>query len=194
MDTDCDSGVAVVGTDECWALLRSTEVGRLSVGVADEPDIFPVNFAVDHGTIVFRTAPGTKLASVVIAHAVAFEVDGYDPAAGDAWSVALKGRGERITRSQELIDTTGLPLFPWQAGEKHRFVRIVPTDVSGRRFHVVDRSAHRAGPVEATRASGVQPWAPGEHGHWLRLIPHGMTGRRIAPGELPPAFEPFGYL
>ena len=53
---------------------------------------------------------------------------------------------------------------------------------------------HRAGLLERTRASGVQPWAPGEHGHWLRLIPHAITGRRIVPGELPPAFEPFGYL
>jgi hypothetical protein len=67
-------------------------------------------------------------------------VDGYEPDAGEAWSVVVRGRGEQITRSQELIDTTDLPLFPWQVGEKHRFVRIAPTDVSGRRFHVVDRS------------------------------------------------------
>ena len=141
MDTDSRTGVVVLAPDACWALLRSTDVGRLGVAVAGEPDIFPVNFVVDHGTIVFRTAPGTKLASVVIGHAVAFEVDGYEPDPGEAWSVVLKGRGEHITRSRALIDTTGLPLFPWQAGEKHRFVRIVPTDVSGRRFHVVDRAA-----------------------------------------------------
>ena len=53
---------------------------------------------------------------------------------------------------------------------------------------------HRAELIKATKASGVQPWAPGDHGHWLRLIPHAITGRRIVPGELPPAFEPFGYL
>ena len=153
MDTDSGTGVVVLATAACWALLRSTDVGRLGVAVAGEPDIFPVNFVVDHGTIVFRTALGTKLASVAIAPAVAFEVDGYDPETGDAWSVVLKGRGEHITRSQELIDTASLPLFPWQAGEKHRFVRIVPTDVSGRRFHVVDRSAWDTPLTQARRTS-----------------------------------------
>jgi len=141
METRPGTGVTVLSTDACWGLLRSTEVGRLAMTVGGEPDIFPVNFVVDHGTIVFRTAPGAKLAGVVIGHSVAFEVDSYQPDASEAWSVVVKGRGEQITRSQELIDTSDLPLFPWQAGPKHRFVRIVPTDVSGRRFHVVDRAA-----------------------------------------------------
>jgi uncharacterized protein len=43
-------------------------------------------------------------------------------------------------------------------------------------------------------ASGSPPWAPGEHGHWIRLIPKVVTGRRIVPGQLPPPFEPGGYL
>jgi hypothetical protein len=29
-------------------------------------------------------------------------------------------------------------LFPWHAAPKHRFVRIEPEDISGRRFEVVD--------------------------------------------------------
>ena len=153
MDTDSGTGVRVLATDACWVLLRSTEVGRLAVSVAGDPDIFPVNFVVDHATIVFRTAPGTKLASVVIGHAVAFEVDGYEPDAGETWSVVVKGRGEQITRSQELIDTTDLPLFPWQAGEKHRFVRIAPREVSGRRFHVVDRAVWKTPVTDAQRTS-----------------------------------------
>lgn len=53
---------------------------------------------------------------------------------------------------------------------------------------------HGAELLERTRATGVEPWAPGEHGHWLRIIPHRVTGRRIVPGELPPAFDPRGYL
>ena len=141
MDTDADAEVTVLTTDACWALLRSADVGRLAVSVAGEPDIFPINYAVDHGTIVFRTAPGTKLAAVVVGQAVAFEVDGREPDAGEAWSVVIKGHGEQITGSQELIDTTDLPLFPWQAGPKHRFVRVLPDDISGRRFQVADRAA-----------------------------------------------------
>ena len=153
MDTDSGGEVTVLATDACWGLLRSTDVGRLAVAVAGEPDIFPINYVVDGGTIVFRTAPGTKLSSVAVGHAVAFEVDGHEPDAGEAWSVVIKGRGEQITRSQELIDTTDLPLFPWQAGPKHRFVRIVPTDISGRRFQVVDRAAWDTPLTDAPRTS-----------------------------------------
>jgi nitroimidazol reductase NimA-like FMN-containing flavoprotein (pyridoxamine 5'-phosphate oxidase superfamily) len=49
--------------DECWELLRQSPVGRLAVVVAGDPDIFPINYVVDHGSIVIRTAAGTKLAT-----------------------------------------------------------------------------------------------------------------------------------
>ena len=55
-------------------------------------------------------------------------------------------------------------------------------------------SEHRRDLIERTKAAGVEPWAPGELGHWIRIIPHTVTGRVIVPGELPPAFEPHGYL
>ena len=59
------SGVTGLPANACWALLRSQEVGRLAVSIADRPEIFPVNYVVDHGTVVFRTAEGTKLAGAV---------------------------------------------------------------------------------------------------------------------------------
>ena len=40
----------------------------------------------------------------------------------------------------ELFEAQDLPLFPWHAGPKHRFVRIVPTLTSGRRFTVARAS------------------------------------------------------
>ena len=36
------------------------------------------------------------------------------------------------------LDALDLPLFPWHAAPKQRFVRIEPSAISGRRFHVVD--------------------------------------------------------
>jgi nitroimidazol reductase NimA-like FMN-containing flavoprotein (pyridoxamine 5'-phosphate oxidase superfamily) len=133
-------GVTVLEANKCWELLRQSEVGRLAVSIRDLPDLFPINFVVDHGTVVFRTAEGTKLAAAVLGRAVAFEVDGYDPDAGDAWSVVIKGRAVEIERMQDVFDALDLPLFPWHASPKHRFVRIEPDDVSGRRFQVVDKS------------------------------------------------------
>lgn len=141
MALDPRPGVTVLDASAAWMLLRSTEVGRLAVSVADHPDIFPINYLVDHGTVVFRTGEGTKLAAAIACPNVAFEADGYQPDVGAAWSVVVKGRAEEIKNIHEVLETMALPLFPWHAGPKHRFVRIVPTDVSGRRFHVLDAAA-----------------------------------------------------
>lgn len=135
---------AATGTDhlpahECWRLLRDSEVGRLAVLVDGRPDIFPVNHLVDHGTVVFRTGPGTKLAALDHGTSVAFEVDGYDAAAAEAWSVVVKGEVERVETVQEMVDTVGLPLFPWHAAPKPSWVRVVPSDVTGRRFVLAPR-------------------------------------------------------
>jgi uncharacterized protein len=128
---------------ECWDLLRRAEVGRLAISIANHPDIFPVNFVVDHGTIVFRTAEGTKLAGSVLGTSVAFEIDGESvgPAGSEAWSVVVKGRAVEIESMRELFDAADLPLYPWAAAPKHRFVKVLPDLVTGRRFHVVDRAA-----------------------------------------------------
>jgi hypothetical protein len=128
---------------ECLDLLRREEVGRLAVVIGDHPEIFPVNFVVDHGTVLFRTAEGTKLAAVVFGGNVAFEVDGYDAAAGEAWSVVLKGRAVEVRDLHERFEAANLPLFPWHDSPKPRFVRISPIEVTGRRFHATlhDRGA-----------------------------------------------------
>jgi uncharacterized protein len=138
MSSEWMHGVEVLDPGECWSLLRTSVVGRLAISIANHPDIFPINYVVDHGTIVFRTAEGTKLAGAVLGTGVAFEVDGLDTEAGEAWSVVAKGRAIEIKALHELFDAADLPLFPWVAGPKHRFVRIVPDEVTGRRFRVVD--------------------------------------------------------
>jgi uncharacterized protein len=139
-------GMTVLETNACWDLLRRSDVGRLAVSIADHPDIFPVNFVVDRGAVVFRTAEGTKLAAAVLGRAVAFEVDGYDAEAGEAWSVVIKGRAVELEKLHDLFDALDLPLFPWHASPKHRFVRIEPDDISGRRFQIVDKSAWEINP------------------------------------------------
>jgi uncharacterized protein len=146
------SGMTDLDAHACWALLRSHEVGRLAVVIADRPEIFPINYVVDHGTVVFRTSEGTKLAGTV-QRDVAFEADGYATDTGEAWSVVVKGRGEEITRGYDLLDTAGLPLFPWHAAPKQRFVRIVPDEISGRRFRVVGHEAWRTPLTDAPRSA-----------------------------------------
>jgi uncharacterized protein len=134
-------GVIVLPEHTCWMLLRSVDVARLAVSVDSQPDIYPINFVVDHGTIVFRTAEGSKFSAAVSNAVVAFEVDGHDLETNEAWSVIIKGRAEEIKQLHERIDSMDLPLFPWHASPKPRFLRIVPETISGRRFHVVDKEA-----------------------------------------------------
>ena len=148
--TDERSTVDELSESACWARLRTTSVGRLAVWVEDHPDIFPINFTVDHGTVVFRSGAGTKVSAALSDSPVALEADGYDQETAEAWSVVVKGNVEEISRGQELLDTIDLPLFPWQAGDKGRFIRIIPTTTSGRRFPIADPS------VWLTPLSGVK--------------------------------------
>ena len=122
----------------CWALLRTVAVGRLAVVIDGDPEIFPINHVVDHGSIVFRTADGAKLTAALGDVTVAFESDGFEVDTGEAWSVLVKGRATEIQDLDGLLDAALLPLAPWQGSPKHRFVRIDPVQVTGRRFAVVD--------------------------------------------------------
>lgn len=122
----------------CWSLLRAATIGRLAVWVDDHPDIFPLNYVTDHGTIVFRSDAGTKVSGALAGTPVALEIDGYDAQTGKAWSVVVKGQAESIKVGHELMATLELPLFPWQAGIKGHFLRITPDSVTGRRFTVTD--------------------------------------------------------
>lgn len=140
-----------LSVDECWQLLRAREVGRLAISIADIPDIFPVNYTTDGSSIVFRTAAGTKLAASVLGRGVAFEIDGYEPMAGEAWSVVVKGHARQIEHMMEYLDADRLPLFPWHADPKPEIVRITPDVVTGRRFHALQRAGIEAAAPEHTR-------------------------------------------
>jgi nitroimidazol reductase NimA-like FMN-containing flavoprotein (pyridoxamine 5'-phosphate oxidase superfamily) len=131
--------VRVLTPDECWEHLGSGQIGRLAVAAGGEVDIFPLNYVVDDQSIVFRTAEGTKLVALVLTGRVAFEIDGYDSAAGAAWSVIIKGEATLLERFEQIYKAQDLPLFPWNTSARERFVRIQPAVVSGRRFLAGDR-------------------------------------------------------
>ena len=126
--------------NECWALLRDEDYGRLAVAGEDGPDIFPINVRVDHATIVFRSAAGSKLAALRREPRVAFEVDGHDDVDGTAWSVVIRGIARVVSNQYDALEVVELGVTPWQRGPKPEFVRIEPTTVSGRRFQRSQRS------------------------------------------------------
>ena len=100
------------------------------------PDIFPINYTVDGGTLVFRTGEGTKLSGATGESPVAVEADGVDAVSGLAWSVVVKGKAARGQWHRGGPGTAALYLFPWQAGQKTTSSGSRPDSLTGRRFKV----------------------------------------------------------
>lgn len=132
---DTAKSMTVLSTADCWKLLASTELGRLVTSVDGNPGIFPVNFAVQERTILFRTAQGTKLVSAAINNNVLFEADGHTP--GDGWSVIVSGMARSLRDHDEIAEAQRSGLVPWTGSDKEHFVRIRPRSVTGRRFRFV---------------------------------------------------------
>ena len=127
-------------TEECMRLLGTQSVGRLAVVVAGYPTVVPLNFALDRGTVVFRSAPGTKLDAAQHGN-VAFQVDEIDHQSRSGWSVLLTGMAEIIgdQHDEELVArTTSLNIDPYEPGDKTTWVRIITNSVTGRRITQAD--------------------------------------------------------
>jgi len=127
-----DEPIVVLSDSECWQLLSGQSLGRLATSTGGQPEIFPVNFAVQNRTVLFRSAEGTKLMTTVINNAVAFEVDGHS--AVDGWSVVVKGKAHVLETAEEIQEAQKANLRPWVPTMKLRFVRITPSEITGRRF------------------------------------------------------------
>jgi nitroimidazol reductase NimA-like FMN-containing flavoprotein (pyridoxamine 5'-phosphate oxidase superfamily) len=131
--TVSDDIVTVLGPDECWQMLREEEFGRLAFRLVDEVHITPINYAVDHDTLLFRTTGGNKLLSVAMGSEVAFEIDRYDD--DTARSVVVRGSA-RILPEDEAHRAESVPLRPWVGTPKYDVVEISPRAVTGRAFEL----------------------------------------------------------
>lgn len=124
--------------DTCLGLLSRHHFGRVAVTDENGPVILPVNYLVDRGSVVFRTAQGTKLDAAVRVDRVAFEVDEIDEAARTGWSVVVRGVLEEVADREELERLRLQPLEPFTGGERERFVRVWSASITGRRIAVPD--------------------------------------------------------
>jgi nitroimidazol reductase NimA-like FMN-containing flavoprotein (pyridoxamine 5'-phosphate oxidase superfamily) len=119
---------------ECLELLASCHVGRVAVSIGAVPAVFPVNYALMDGCIVFRTGAGTKLDAALRNAVVAFEVDDVDPLYHGGWSVLVVGLADEVRDPVSLRRAQALPLAPWAPGERQHVVVLRPEFVSGRRI------------------------------------------------------------
>ncbi len=127
-----DDVVTILPVHECWDLMAGVTLGRLVTSVDGQPEIFPVNYAVQNRTVLFRTAEGTKLVSTAINNHVLFEVDDHNVAEG--WSVIVKGRARSLRTDEQIQEAERAQLLPWTSTEKTHYVRVMPEMVTGRRF------------------------------------------------------------
>ncbi len=95
-----------------------------------------MNFVVDQGTVLMRTAAGTKLDSLKQEPDVAFEADHFDYFERVAWSVVIKGYASLVERHDDLFALLNVDLDAWHPDRKPFFVRVVPTSTTGRRFTI----------------------------------------------------------
>ena len=124
--------ISILSETECWNLLSSVALGRLVTSVEGEPEIFPINFVVQHRTVLFRTAEGTKLVSAAINNRVLFEAD--DHGVTDGWSVIMRGQARILHTDDDIGEAERAQLLPWTATVKQHYVRIRPLSITGRRF------------------------------------------------------------
>lgn len=115
--SEMPEGIENLSASQCWERFRSTDLDRLAVTAAGHPEIFPINYVVDHGCLVFRTAAGTKLDAALAGGSVAMETDGYNPSTKMAWSVVAKGPVERLVSIDDVISSASCRCFPGRAGK-----------------------------------------------------------------------------
>ena len=126
--------------DECLQLISPGGIGRLAFTGRYGLTVFPVNYRVHDGMIVFRTAaysptdedlrtgiPGAE-------YGVAFEVDAIDETAREGWSVLIHGPAHHMDSLTEhrLGMQTGVE--PWPEGPRDQAICITPTRITGRRI------------------------------------------------------------
>ena len=105
--------------------------------------VFPVNYKLHEGTIVFRTAqdsPTGEDLQTGIEHAeyqVAFEVDDFDPVAREGWSVLIQGPAHHMTSPADQASVLDSGVQPWPDGPREHAIRITPSRITGRRLRHV---------------------------------------------------------
>jgi nitroimidazol reductase NimA-like FMN-containing flavoprotein (pyridoxamine 5'-phosphate oxidase superfamily) len=124
---------------ECLRLIAPGGIGRLVFAGRFDLTVLPVNYKLHNGAILFRTTQHGSTDEDLrtgITHAeyrVAFEVDDFDEAAREGWSVLIQGPAHHLDSESERADASAAGVVPWPDGVREHFIRITPTRITGRR-------------------------------------------------------------
>lgn len=120
---------------DCLELVSTKQVGRVALCTPHGPQVFPVNYTLHDGGILFRTAPQTEMARHLNDARVAFQVDDIDDFLQCGWSVLLVGHASHIADPDDLPEARGVRPEPWASGDRTLFIRLDPDEITGRRVH-----------------------------------------------------------
>jgi nitroimidazol reductase NimA-like FMN-containing flavoprotein (pyridoxamine 5'-phosphate oxidase superfamily) len=116
---------------ECLELLAAHTVGRVAYCDDLGPVVLPVNYALDHDTVLIQISPHSTLATHLRSARASFEIDDFDDYNQSGWSVLVRGNAA-------YVETADLPdddrPVAWAEGQRTLHVRITPHDISGRRL------------------------------------------------------------
>jgi transcriptional regulator with XRE-family HTH domain len=133
---------------ECRKLIARGGTGRVIFTTSRGPAAVPVNYAIYRDRIVFRTAEDGGLAALAGAE-VGFEVDEFNPAHQEGWSVLAVGRLARITNQTELGEVHKL-VRPWAGEDRRLGLRLEIERISGRRVGGHAKPADPTSPPQNT--------------------------------------------
>jgi nitroimidazol reductase NimA-like FMN-containing flavoprotein (pyridoxamine 5'-phosphate oxidase superfamily) len=128
---DDEHPVLDLSVEECWALLRTQEFGRVAYRLVDEVHIVPINYLVDRGRLIVRTTSGNKLLAAALQSDAALEIDWVEETS--AWSVVVRGRFHRLSED-EAAEVDDSRLHSWVPTLKYEMLALLPSEVTGRRF------------------------------------------------------------
>lgn len=134
-----DQGLIRLDEEECWRFLARHHLGRVGLSHLGDPMVFPVSYALDGRSVVFRTAPGTKLRLAATGTPVAFEVDEATELFETGTSVVVHGAMREVTDQDEIEPLRRLPMRTWAPGDRDHFVRVEPERVTGRQIPMHQR-------------------------------------------------------
>jgi len=98
------------------------------------PEIFPVNFSLIDDAIVFRAGDRTKLHLASRRAVLAFEVDDFDLAASEGWSVLVVGRSAEVTHAEAIAHAKKQLSDGWVTAQREQVLSISLDKISGRRI------------------------------------------------------------
>lgn len=132
------STLQALNEEACLSLLSGGGIGRLAYVGRFGLTVFPVNYKLYKGDILFRTAVDSPLDEDLrtgIADAeykVAFEVDQINFVEREGWSVLVQGAAHHVDSEAERASLADANVEPWPSGSREHFIRITPTRITGR--------------------------------------------------------------